>query len=167
MTGSRLAAVPGAHIASWTASLAVAMPLASFAGGSQLHGLLRGPDLRVARAACSSPCRCVRASAASTRDRTGPAPPALLQLLRSLAQQDEQLGVQRARSVPEHLHAERRRREPDGIGGRPAGRDDLLQALRGQAGLPLAASYDAASWSRISVRWPTGLSSSVICRARR
>ena len=40
MTGSRTAAVPGIHIASCTASLAVARALGSFAVGGQLRGPL-------------------------------------------------------------------------------------------------------------------------------
>ena len=75
MTGSLRAAVPGTHIASCTASLAVARALASFAAAAS----------RTARSAAwptsapgtaSGPCRSVRACAASTRDRRASGPPA-------------------------------------------------------------------------------------------
>ena len=95
MTGSRAAAVPGTHIASCTASLAVARALGSFAAAGQLRGPLC--DLRDLGA--GQPVRSVPEGTGQGREHPGPQgqrAARLFQPPRGLAEQFEQFGVLRS-----------------------------------------------------------------------
>ena len=135
MTGSRAAAVPGIHIASCTASLAVARALGSFAAAASCTA-------RCATWVTSAPGSAVRSvpeGAGQGREHPGPQgqrAARLFQPPRGLAEQVEQLGVLRSRPVPERLDAQRRPRQPNRVPGGPAGVGGLTEPLRGQVGAP-------------------------------